>query len=375
VAIREPAKQRAAEWSAFTDVPTIPGIAILPLRLFLGVTFVYAAWQKLTDPGFLNSSAGTYIGHQILAFSRASPIQSLLLHAMGYATVVGVFTVITELAIGLLILLGLFTRLAALVGLFLNFVFFLSSSWRTYPYFMGSDIVFVMCWLTLMLTGPGPFALDSILRVQVAEKLRTSVGVSLASPFQRLPNGPLPRSIEDRDEASSGRLGGPQHLVVTRAEVLLGAIGALVLVVLGLAPRGGVFTQKLSAPSTGTGSTTPPATNPHASGTSSIPAGARKIGNISQLPPNSSGAVADPKSGDPAIVIHTSGSQFYGYDAVCTHAGCTVQYDPQSKLIVCPCHGAQYDPTHDAQVVAGPAPSPLTKLPFTIDSQGNIYLV
>jgi thiosulfate dehydrogenase [quinone] large subunit len=85
--------------------------------------------------------------------------------------------------------------------------------------------------------------------------------------------------------------------------------------------------------------------------------------------------VADPKSGDPAIVIHTSGSQFYGYDAVCTHAGCTVQYDPQSKLIVCPCHGAQYDPTHDAQVVAGPAPSPLTKLPFTIDSQGNIYLV
>jgi thiosulfate dehydrogenase (quinone) large subunit len=59
---------------------------------------------------------------------------------------------------------------------------------------------------------------------------------------------------------------------------------------------------------------------------------------------------------------------------VCTHAGCTVEYDPQSKLLVCPCHGAEYDPTHDAQVVAGPAPSPLTKLLITIDSKGNIYL-
>jgi Rieske Fe-S protein len=50
------------------------------------------------------------------------------------------------------------------------------------------------------------------------------------------------------------------------------------------------------------------------------------------------------------------------------------EYDPQSKLLVCPCHGAEYDPTQDAQVVAGPAPSPLTKLPITVDAKGNIYL-
>jgi len=367
-------------------MPAIPGVAILPLRLFLGLTFVYAAWQKLTDPGFFNPSAGTYIGHQILGFSRGSPIHGLLLHAMGYAVAVGVLTVITEFVIGLLILLGLFTRPAALIGLFLNFVFFLSASWHTYPYFMGSDIVFVMCWLTLMLTGPGPLALDTIARVPLAEKLQTYVGVPLAAPLQRLLNGPLPGPTENRDEESSGRSRSPRQLVVTRAEVLVGAIGALVLVVLGLAPRGGVSTGSLAAAPTRTGATTPPPTtpppttpppaNPHGSGSATkIPAGARNIGNISQLPPNSAGTVTDPKSGDPAIIIHTSGSQFYAYDAVCTHAGCTVGYDPQSKLLVCPCHGAEFDPTHDAQVVAGPAPSPLAKLPITIDSRGNIYLV
>jgi thiosulfate dehydrogenase [quinone] large subunit len=371
----EPAKQRETGWSAFTDVPAIPGVAILPLRLFLGLTFIYAAWQKLTDPGFLNAGAGTYVGHQILGFSRGSPIHGLLLHAMGYAVAVGVLTIITELVIGLLILLGLFTRLAALLGLFLNLVFFLSASWHTYPYFMGSDVVFVMCWLTLMLTGPGPFALDTIVRVPLAEKLRTYAGVPLAAALQRLLNGPLPGPTENRDEEPSGRSGGPRQLVVTRAEVLVGAIGALVLVVLGLAPRGGVSAGSLTVAPTRTGATTPPPTNPHGSGgTTNIPAGARKIGNISQLPPNSAGAVTDPKSGDPAIVIHTSGSQLYAYDAVCTHAGCTVEYDPQSKLLVCPCHGAEYDPTQDAQVVAGPAPSPLTKLPITVDAKGNIYL-
>ena len=33
--------------------PIAPGLALFPLRLFLGGTFVYAGIQKLSDPGFL----------------------------------------------------------------------------------------------------------------------------------------------------------------------------------------------------------------------------------------------------------------------------------------------------------------------------------
>jgi uncharacterized membrane protein YphA (DoxX/SURF4 family) len=36
-----------------------PGLALLPLRLFLGVTFVYAGVETLADPGFLVAGSDT----------------------------------------------------------------------------------------------------------------------------------------------------------------------------------------------------------------------------------------------------------------------------------------------------------------------------
>jgi hypothetical protein len=38
---------------------------------FLGATFVYAGIQKLSDPGFLNPDAPTYIGTQLWVFSSS----------------------------------------------------------------------------------------------------------------------------------------------------------------------------------------------------------------------------------------------------------------------------------------------------------------
>ena len=48
------------------------GWVLLPLRLFLGVTFVYAGIQKLTDPQFFQPNAAGYIGHQIAGFATQS---------------------------------------------------------------------------------------------------------------------------------------------------------------------------------------------------------------------------------------------------------------------------------------------------------------
>jgi thiosulfate dehydrogenase [quinone] large subunit len=360
-----------ATWSA------IPGIAILPLRLFLGITFVYAGIQKIGDPNFLRPGTPTYIGTQLLGFSRGSPIRTVLLHMMEHAQVIGMLTIATELTIGTLVLTGIFTRPAAFVGFILSFTFFLSASWHTYPYFFGSDIVFVMCWLTIMLTGPGPYSLDAQLQPRlhgllarwVGEGLRPAVPVVLGVHGLR---GTEERSWGDRS--------------LTRAEVVTGGLVALGLIALGLVPRGGSSSgpSKLAGSSTGPQPTTAPGSGPSptaaptsgsAQPPAGVPAGARKIGNISQLPANTAGTVQDPKTGDPVIVIHTGGSHYYAYDAVCTHAGCTVQYDPQSKLIVCPCHGGTFDPAHGAQVVAGPPPSPLAPVEMKITKDGSIYIV
>src|SRR5215211_7722995 len=56
------------------DLPAVPpGSALLPLRLFLGGTFVYAGIEKLTDQGFLAEGAPTYIGSQLEAFAEGLP--------------------------------------------------------------------------------------------------------------------------------------------------------------------------------------------------------------------------------------------------------------------------------------------------------------
>lgn len=98
------------------------------------------------------------------------------------------------------------------------------------------------------------------------------------------------------------------------------------------------------------------------------------IANASSIPPDGSLIYNDPSLG-PIILIHLDNGKFVAYSAICTHAGCQVQFDPSLKDIVCPCHGAVYDPYHNAQVIGGPAPYPLQNVPVQYNpSTGNIYL-
>ncbi len=62
------------------------------------------------------------------------------------------------------------------------------------------------------------------------------------------------------------------------------------------------------------------------------------------------------------------------YSKICTHVGCPVAlYEQQTHHLLCPCHQSQFDITHEAAVIFGPAKRPLPQLPITIDSEG--YLV
>ena len=106
-------------------------MALLPLRLFLGVTFIYAGVQKLSDPGFLHPGAPTYIGTQLHGFATGTPGGFLLrAFALPQPQVAGVGVALLEIAIGVLVTAGLLTRVAAAGGLALNLVLFLTNSWN-----------------------------------------------------------------------------------------------------------------------------------------------------------------------------------------------------------------------------------------------------
>jgi thiosulfate dehydrogenase [quinone] large subunit len=121
----------------------------------MGFTFVYAGLQHLTDPSYFDPSKSGYIGHLVAQYAVGSPIHDFLLTVVApNAVSFGWMVASSEVLIGISTLTGFLFRLAALAGLMLNFTFFLSATWNAFPFYFGSDIVFVMCWLTLLLTGP-----------------------------------------------------------------------------------------------------------------------------------------------------------------------------------------------------------------------------
>jgi cytochrome b6-f complex iron-sulfur subunit len=60
----------------------------------------------------------------------------------------------------------------------------------------------------------------------------------------------------------------------------------------------------------------------------------------------------------PAMLIHHEDGRWIALTAVCTHLGCTVQYEPAADRIHCACHGGVYNAYTGANV-SGPPPKPL----------------
>lgn len=71
----------------------------------------------------------------------------------------------------------------------------------------------------------------------------------------------------------------------------------------------------------------------------------------------------------PAMLIHHENGKWVSMTAVCTHLGCTVQYEPQADRIHCACHGGVYNAYTGANV-SGPPPKPLTTYKVAVSDTG-----
>ena len=329
------------------------GRALLPLRAFLGFTFCFAGLQKLANPRFFDAADPASIQSQLAAAARRSPVYALIAPLAHVAVPLGILIAFGELAVGVGTLLGLRARLAAAGGLALSLMLFLTVSFHTSPYYTGADIVFAFAWTPLLLAGSGPvLSLDA--------------------------------AIANWAEQEAGP--GP---AASRREVVLGAtvtagVAAVSLVIGGLAAGLG----RLAGGTAGKqeGPTLPPAAGPAPSASSATarprhPATAgpgqappgTAVGPASDVPVGQAASFTDPATGDPSIVIRPSSGRFVAFDAVCPHAGCTVGYDPSAKVIICPCHGSQFNASTGA-VETGPAPTGLTKLRIAEGPNGQLYV-
>ena len=65
------------------------------------------------------------------------------------------------------------------------------------------------------------------------------------------------------------------------------------------------------------------------------------------------------------VFLDKAGDEYRAFSAICTHLGCRVAWNAESGQYKCPCHGGTY--SRDGQVVAGPPPRGLTRLPVRLN--------
>jgi Rieske Fe-S protein len=83
---------------------------------------------------------------------------------------------------------------------------------------------------------------------------------------------------------------------------------------------------------------------------------------LSDLPVGSTKTIA--YGGSPVIVLRTAEST-RAYSMICTHLGCTVQWQEAPKEFYCPCHDGRFD--QFGEVLAGPPPVPLEQIPVSVE--------
>ncbi|MFT9477767.1 DoxX family protein [Streptomyces sp. 11-1-2] len=137
--------------------------ALLPLRIFLGVTFVYAGIDKLTDSAFLSDSGTGSIGELMRQVRDTSALPWMVDQALKDPTAFGYVMAYGELAVGLGILVGLLSRLAAFGGALISLSLWLTVSWQSDPYYYGNDLAYLMAWLPLVLAGAPYLSLDVVI--------------------------------------------------------------------------------------------------------------------------------------------------------------------------------------------------------------------
>jgi len=371
----------------------------------LGVTFIFAGLQKLANPNFFNQSSPISIWSQLVGAERSSPIHFLLGHLLKVATPLGVLIAVGEVAIGLGVLLGLMTRVAAVGGMLLSFGLFLTVSFHSNPYYTGADIVFFFAFTPLLLGGPGEVAaLDPLLArramqmVMLRQRYRTagrasslSGGGAMAAGHADLGFEPTRRALLAKAVGAAGAVG----VVAMGLDGLLGrAIGAAPSTstatpelgggnqpgtsVSALAPTttvvGPAGTTTTAGPTSAT-TTTAPSSGPT---TTAVPSGStppgKALGLATQVPVGGAAMFQDPATGDPGIVIQQTAGKFVAFDAVCPHAGCTVGYSATNDLIVCPCHGSEFNPATGA-VEQGPATQGLRPIQVAQGPNGELYAI
>ncbi|MFD7441564.1 DoxX family membrane protein [Streptomyces sp. NPDC059909] len=147
------------------------GVVLLPLRVFLGLISIYAGMGKLCDPVYFDGGErGSMVKwlHSLDPWTLAEPLRDFALsHPVGS----GLTVAFLQVVVGVLTVLGLWQRVAAVVGALLSAALIMTVSWRTVPAYDAPDIVYLAAWSPLIIAGAPVYSVDGRLAGEAWRKL------------------------------------------------------------------------------------------------------------------------------------------------------------------------------------------------------------
>ncbi len=130
----------------------------LVIRLYVGYEWLLAGWDKIVNPSWVGPQAGTalrgFLNNAMSLTSGAHPavqpwyaafIKTVILPGVDFWSYVVAFS---ETLVGLGLILGIFTGIAALFGFFMNMNYLLAGSVSTNPVLLFLSIFIILAWKT-----------------------------------------------------------------------------------------------------------------------------------------------------------------------------------------------------------------------------------
>ncbi|GAA0626797.1 DoxX family membrane protein [Streptomyces crystallinus] len=147
------------------------GVVLLPLRVFLGFISVYAGMGKLCDPVYFDGGErGSMMKwlNSLHPWALAEPLRAFALqHPVG----AGLSVAFLQIVVGVLTMLGLWQRVAAVFGALLSAALLLTVSWQTVPAYDAPDFIYLAAWSPLITAGAPVYSLDARLSGEAWRRL------------------------------------------------------------------------------------------------------------------------------------------------------------------------------------------------------------
>jgi thiosulfate dehydrogenase [quinone] large subunit len=165
---------------------TRAGLFWLPIRLFVGFAWLDAGWHKFTDPGWMQGGAALRgfwekaasmpeQGRPPISYEWYRDFINTLL-AGHHESWFAVLVTFGELAIGIGLILGALTGIAAFFGAFMNMSFLLAGSASTNPVMFTLAVGLMLAWRVA-----GYYGLDRYLLPMLGTPWRRMVGMRSGS--------------------------------------------------------------------------------------------------------------------------------------------------------------------------------------------------